>query len=89
MGFAGFVLWQLRDRVRPGGLFALYLVIAGAERFLIEFVRRNEDVALGLTAAQFESLGLFIAGVVWIAALQRRGGLFLPAPAARAQPATA
>ena len=30
-------------RVRPGGLFALYLVLAGAERFLVEFVRRNED----------------------------------------------
>ena len=33
----------------PGGLFALYLVLAGVERFLVEFVRRNDDVALGLT----------------------------------------
>ena len=42
MGLLAYVLWQLRDRVRPGVLFALYLVFAGAERFLIEFIRRNE-----------------------------------------------
>ena len=29
---------------RPGGLFALYLVLAGAERFLVEFLRRNDRV---------------------------------------------
>jgi phosphatidylglycerol---prolipoprotein diacylglyceryl transferase len=87
MGTLGFVLWTLRDRVRPGGLFALYLVFAGLERFLVEFVRRNDDVALGLTAAQFESLVLFVAGVVWLVRLHRSGGLSAgiarPAPAAR------
>jgi phosphatidylglycerol---prolipoprotein diacylglyceryl transferase len=84
MGTAGWVLWTLRDRVRKGGIFALYLVIAGLERFFIEFVRRNEDVAVGLTAAQFESLVLFAAGVIWIWWMQRGGGLFVsparPAP---------
>jgi phosphatidylglycerol:prolipoprotein diacylglycerol transferase len=84
MGTVGLVLWHLRDRVRPGGLFALYLVLAGAERFLVEFVRRNEDAALGLTAAQLQSGALFLAGVVLIAVFQRRGGLFTgpgrPAP---------
>ena len=28
--------------LRPGVLFACYLVLAGAERFLVEFVRRND-----------------------------------------------
>jgi phosphatidylglycerol---prolipoprotein diacylglyceryl transferase len=79
MGTVGLVLWHLRDAVRPGGLFALYLVLAGAERFLIEFLRRNEPVALGLTAAQLESALLFIAGVVLIVMFRRRGGLFLSA----------
>jgi phosphatidylglycerol---prolipoprotein diacylglyceryl transferase len=79
MGLAAFFLWQLRDRVRPGVLFALYLVIAGTERFLIEFLRRNEDVAFGLTAAQLESLVLFVIGAVWLAAVLRlRGSLLLP-----------
>ena len=58
----------------PRGLFALYLVLAGLERFLVEFIRRNADVALGLTAAQLESLGLFVAGAIWLAAIVTRGG---------------
>ena len=72
MGLVALLLWQLRDRVRPGILFALYLVLAGVERFLVEFIRRNEDVALGLTAAQLESLVMFVVGSVWLAIVARR-----------------
>ncbi|HEX7060310.1 MAG TPA: prolipoprotein diacylglyceryl transferase [Solirubrobacterales bacterium] len=74
MGFGAFVLWQLRDRVRAGVLFALYLLYAGAERFLVEFLRRNDEAALGLTTAQFESLGMMVAGAVWIYVVKRRHG---------------
>jgi phosphatidylglycerol---prolipoprotein diacylglyceryl transferase len=75
MGLVAFFLWQLRDRYRPGVLFAIYLVLAGFERFLVEFIRRNPDVALGLTTAQLLSLGMMLAGGVWLAASARRGGL--------------
>jgi phosphatidylglycerol:prolipoprotein diacylglycerol transferase len=81
MGLAAWVMWRYRDRVRPGILFAWYLVAAGVERFLVEFVRRNEDAALGLTTAQIESLVMFAAGAIWLALASRRGGL-------RAAPAT-
>jgi phosphatidylglycerol:prolipoprotein diacylglycerol transferase len=81
MGLVAYFLWRLRDRVRPGVLFALYLVIAGAERFLIEFIRRNDQVALGLTAAQLWSVGQFVVGAVWLAVAQRRGGLLRERPA--------
>ena len=74
MGAVAYVLWRLRDAFRPGVLFALYLLLAGAERFLVEFVRRNEDVALGLTQAQLLSLAMILAGAAWLAAA-RRGGL--------------
>jgi phosphatidylglycerol:prolipoprotein diacylglycerol transferase len=74
MGLGAWVLWQLRDRFRTGVLFAIYLVYAGAERFLVEFVRRNSDVALGLTTAQLESLGMALVGIVWIAVVRRRHG---------------
>jgi phosphatidylglycerol:prolipoprotein diacylglycerol transferase len=83
MGLIAFGLWQLRDRVRPGGLFALYLVFAGLERFIVEFVRRNANVALGLTAAQLESLGLLVCGAIWLALILRRGEGLLLGPAAR------
>src|SRR3954469_8818741 len=74
MGIGAFILWQLRDRFRTGVLFAIYLVYAGTERFLVEFLRRNDSVALGLTAAQLESLAMAIAGIAWIYAVKRRHG---------------
>ena len=37
------LLWRLRDRWRPGMLIAIYLIGAGLERFLVEFLRRNAD----------------------------------------------
>src|SRR3954470_23496082 len=64
MGLGAWMLWQLRERFRAGVLFAIYLVYAGAERFLIEFLRRNDTVALGLTTAQLESLGAMLAGAI-------------------------
>jgi phosphatidylglycerol:prolipoprotein diacylglycerol transferase len=67
MGLAAVVLWRLRDRLAPGRLFALYLVLAGVERFLVEFLRRNPDAALGLTTAQLISVVMVVAGGVWLA----------------------
>jgi len=90
MGLVAWGLWQLRDRARPGVLFALYLVLAGAERFLVEFVRRNSDAALGLTAAQLESAVIFVVGAVWLAIVARRdGGLMRPATAGGGRAAVA
>jgi phosphatidylglycerol---prolipoprotein diacylglyceryl transferase len=61
MGVAGVVLWQLRDRFAPGVLFGLYLMIAGVERFLVEFIRRNDEVVAGLTQPQL--IGLVLLGL--------------------------
>ena len=74
MGFGAWLLWQLRDRFRAGVLFAIYLLYAGAERFLVEFLRRNDAAALGLTTAQLESLAMMVAGAVWIYVVRRRHG---------------
>ena len=82
MGLAAFVLWRLRDRFKPGILFALYLVIAGVERLLIEFIRRNDPVALGLTLPQLISVGMAVPGAVWILRARRAGDLGAPEPVA-------
>jgi phosphatidylglycerol:prolipoprotein diacylglycerol transferase len=74
MGLGAWILWQLRDRYRAGVLFAIYLVYAGVERFLVEFIRRNHHVALGLTAAQLESLAMMVLGAIGIYAVRRRHG---------------
>jgi phosphatidylglycerol:prolipoprotein diacylglycerol transferase len=75
MCLLAYFLWKIRDRVRPGVVFALYLALSGLERFLVEFVRRNSEVFSGLTAPQLESLALCVIGSVWLAAMLRGGGL--------------
>ena len=75
MGGVAWFLWHIRDRVRPGGLFALYLVLAGAERFLVEFLRTNDRVVAGLTLPQLVALGMMLGGGAWL--LHLRSG---PAP---------
>ena len=79
MGLVTYALWRLRTRFQPGLLFALYLVLAGAERFLVEFIRRNDHVLLGLTQAQLISLAMIAAGAGWMVAKRRRGPLTKPA----------
>jgi phosphatidylglycerol:prolipoprotein diacylglycerol transferase len=64
MGLATFILWKLRTRLRGDGqLFGIYLVLAGTERFLAEFVRLNDPVAWGLTVAQWSSMAAVALGV--------------------------
>lgn len=78
LGLGAFVLWRLRDRFRPGILFSLFLIWGGTERLLVEFLRTNVDVALGLTAAQLTSVGMIIAGIIWIVVVRNRYGTLAP-----------
>jgi len=75
MGLIAWWLWRMRDRFRPGALFAFYLALSGLERLLVEFLRRNHHVLAGLTAPQLESIGLMAAGAVWIWLMVRGDGL--------------
>ena len=83
LGVATVFLWRIRERVRPGMLMALYVLIAGAERLLIEFIRRNDALLLGLTIAQLVGVAMIAVALGWIALaggirgepwLERRGG---------------
>lgn len=78
MGVVAWWLWRMRGQFRPGALFAFYLLLSGVERLLVEFIRRNHRVALGLTVPQFESMALMIAGLAWLLLLSRRGGVRAP-----------
>ena len=81
MGFVALWLWRRRDAYRPGVLFAFYLLLAGLERFLVEFIRRNDPTALGVTVPALESMVLAVVGAVWLLLASRRGGLAPGAPA--------
>jgi phosphatidylglycerol:prolipoprotein diacylglycerol transferase len=90
MGLIAWLLWSLRDRVRPGCLFALWLLLAGLERLLVEFLRRNDEVILGLTLPQLQSVAMIVGGVIWLAVVRRRhGSVLLPAAPAGATAAPA
>ncbi len=55
-------LWSIRKRPMAGGtLFALYLVLAGVERLLVEFIRLN-PLYFGLSQAQWISVAMIVAG---------------------------
>jgi phosphatidylglycerol---prolipoprotein diacylglyceryl transferase len=79
MAVITWILWNRRHKLPPGGLFALYLVLAGAERFLVEFLRRNDRIVAGLTLPQLIALALFVGGAIWLLRLRSAGGV--PAPA--------
>jgi prolipoprotein diacylglyceryltransferase len=65
------LLWAFRKRIQPaGGLFCLYLILNGLERFLIEKIRVNNRLDLfGFhpTQAEVISTGLMLTGIIlWI-----------------------
>ena len=57
------VLWQLRTRVRPVTLVAVYALVSGVTRLLVEELRINSESWLGLTQPQLWSVALASAGL--------------------------
>lgn len=58
-------LWKERHHdMPPGQLFGRYLVLSGAARFAVEFVRRNPPWLIGLTTPQWMSLAAAGLGII-------------------------
>jgi phosphatidylglycerol:prolipoprotein diacylglycerol transferase len=59
------VIWRLRrHRHAEGWLFGVYCVLAGIERFVVEFFRAKDDaLPIGLTIAQTIAIGTLVLGV--------------------------
>ncbi len=62
-------------------VIALYLIIVGSERFLLEFIRINVRVALGLTVAQWGALAAVALGIVAVIAAARQPTTAVRTPA--------
>lgn len=89
LGFVMFlIIWRLRDHEHAEGwLFGVYAILAGIERFMIEFLRAKDDRFFGgLTLAQVISLGIIVVG---IAVLYARRNVAPGAPGIYAQRAKA
>ena len=56
-----FIVWKLRDRVRPDGmLFAIYLSFYAVGRFLVSFLRQDKVWALGLQEAHYIAIAVLV-----------------------------
>jgi phosphatidylglycerol:prolipoprotein diacylglycerol transferase len=63
VGIAWLLVRWRRAGTPDAQVLARYLILTGALRFAIEFVRINERVALGLTVAHWVLLGAVLAGL--------------------------
>jgi phosphatidylglycerol:prolipoprotein diacylglycerol transferase len=74
MGLVMFgIVWRLRDHKHAEGwLFGVYAVLAGIERFIVEFYRAKDDRLFhGLTYAQLIAIGFVVFGVIWMSVFWR------------------
>lgn len=72
------ILWFGRTRIEtPGVLLCIYLVLSGAARFAVEFIRINQKVLWGLSDAQLISLVMIAVGLLlgyWLLDRAARSG---------------
>jgi phosphatidylglycerol:prolipoprotein diacylglycerol transferase len=73
MGFVMFaIVWRYRDhKHHEGWLFGLYCVVAGIERFIVEFFRAKDDRLFAITIAQMIAIAVTLVGVA-IMTMRRR-----------------
>src|SRR6185312_8018605 len=71
------VLWRLRDHTHAEGwLFGVWCLLAGIERFIVEFFRAKDDRlswTMGLSLAQVIALGMVAVGAALMAWRSRTG----------------
>ena len=56
----------------PGVIVGEFLILSGLERFLVEFLRINPRVILGMSNAQFTAVLSIVAGIVLLVIVRRR-----------------
>ena len=88
LALAALLVWLgQRRRIRPQGLFALYVAGYSAYRIFEETIRTDSSAyLLGLRLNFFTAVALTVAGAAWFIVVQRRGDE-RPVPAGRPLPA--
>jgi len=77
----GFLLWLARrypDRLKPGAMFACWLILAGVGRFIVEAFRPDQPRIPGtdLSFSRLISMLMAVFGVIWL--LARYGYIRIP-----------
>jgi phosphatidylglycerol:prolipoprotein diacylglycerol transferase len=72
------LLWWYSNKQRPvGAISAVFLIVYGAGRFLVEFAREPDSflglLSLGLSMGQWLSLPMILAGIwMWLKAIKQK-----------------
>jgi phosphatidylglycerol:prolipoprotein diacylglycerol transferase len=67
------ILWLLRNRLKPGILFFIYILCYSISQIIVFFWRDNEVVFLGLKQAQLTAIGVIVVAVaIFLAILLRQ-----------------
>jgi phosphatidylglycerol:prolipoprotein diacylglycerol transferase len=69
-------VWLLRERLRSGRLFLVYLALFGVARLVVEFYREPQNMVGPLSTMQWFSIELIVTSAATIAVVAWRG-LFL------------
>jgi len=72
------LLWWLRNRLKPGMLFFVYILGYSLSQTIVFFWRDNEVVFLGLKQAQLTAIGVIVVAVAIFLMLVKRQRKFLP-----------
>jgi predicted O-methyltransferase YrrM len=62
----------IRHPLAPGVITGEFLILSGLARFLVEFIRINPRVWLGMSNAQISALLTVLAGIILLAIVRRR-----------------
>ncbi|MEO8576413.1 MAG: prolipoprotein diacylglyceryl transferase [Gemmatimonadales bacterium] len=82
-----FIVLRFRDHKHGDGwLFGLYCLLAGLERFIVEFFRAKDDrfFVAGITTAQVIAIGFALFGAIWMFIRRNPTRVVPPRAAARA-----
>lgn len=72
------ILWKFRKRNWAAGkLVMLYFILSSLSRFLVEFIRLNPRILMGLSQAQIISIVIFTIGMTGFIYLTRQRGTAL------------
>lgn len=74
MGIAMFyIIWRMRHHKHAAGwLFGVYAILAGIERFVVEFFRAKDDsLAIGITIAQAIAIAAILLGIALLVTRRR------------------
>lgn len=72
VGLYLFYLAKKENYAGTGRIYAMFLVLFGGTRFLLEFLRDNDKIFVGISNLAFHALFMALVGAIWLMVLYER-----------------